>query len=411
MEKRVFSKDTEKNTRLIGFLKTLMICTGTWSYHWTDNFMLEKIYKYFSFFPLAVFAAFYFLLMMELLRVLIEQDKLDSFLLNLGVFLDASKITIRFVFYFKNNVLRKFKDIMMDEQDIFESQEPEVIQYYLKRAKSWRSTLIFLYINTCLCSYGYMLVEISDNILVNKKHKINNESVEPPFLYQIYFPNPDQNIIYIYWVNCFMVTFIILAVNVSFAISTTCMVYGATQLEIFQFRLKHIHEVANKSYDGNIALTLKIYIQKHQKLISFITDLNDCIRSVTLGEFLISSINCASVVADITKVNDIGLSATYAGAYVLLLVAQIFTYASVASEIKIQSAAIADAIYECEWYNFDKSSQKMINILQARAQKPLEMTIGPFGAMTNETAVMMMKACYSYVAFMKDSGVANTSTE
>ncbi|XP_076254967.1 odorant receptor 24a-like isoform X2 [Rhynchophorus ferrugineus] len=396
MEKRPFDRNTEKNTRLIGFLKTLMVCTGTWSYHWTDNFILKKLYHYFFFFPLSVFGAFYIAIIMELFRVLYERDKLDKLLLNLGIVLDASKITIRLFFYFKNNVLAKFKNIMRDEQDIFESQEPE---------------LIFLYITTCLCSYGYMIIEISDNILVNRRHKANNESVEPPFLYQIYYPNPVENRVSLYCVNCFMVTFIILAVNVSFGISTTCMVYGATQLEIFQIRLKRIHEIAEKSYNGDVALTLKTYIVKHQDLMTFILDLNDCIRSATLGEFLISSINCASVVADITKVSDIGLDATYSGCYVVLLISQIFTYASAASEIKIQSAAIADAIYECEWYNFDKNSQKMINILQSRAQKPLEMTIGPFGAMTNETAVMMMKACYSYVAFMKDSGVAETTVD
>ncbi|XP_076255435.1 uncharacterized protein LOC143193239 [Rhynchophorus ferrugineus] len=411
MDEPQFDRDTEKNTRLIGFLKTLMICTGTWSYHWTDNLILKKLYKYFFFFPLSVFAAFYILIIMELFRVLYERDNLEKLLLNLGIVLDASKITIRFFVYFKNKVFDKVKDIMMDEQDIFQSQDPEVTDYYLERAKSWRSTLILLYITTCLCAYGYMIVEVSSNIIVNKRHKANNESVEPPFLYQIYFPNPVENIMSLYCVNCFMVTFIILAVNVSFGLSTTCMVYGATQLEIFQIRLKRIHEIAQKSYNGDVALTLKMYVIKHQNLMAYITNLNECIRGATLGEFLISSINCASVVADITKVDKLGLDATYSGCYVILLILQIFTYASAANEIKIQSAAIADTIYESEWYHFDKSSLKMMNILQARAQKPLEMTIGPFSAMTNETAVMMMKACYSYVAFMKNSAGADTATE
>ncbi|KAF7284994.1 hypothetical protein GWI33_012314 [Rhynchophorus ferrugineus] len=215
---------------------------------------------------------------MELFRVLYERDNLEKLLLNLGIVLDASKITIRFFVYFKNKVFDKVKDIMTDEQDIFQSQDREVTEYYLERAK-------------------------------------------------------------------------------------------------------------------------------------YITNLNECIRGATLGEFLISSINCASVVADITKVDKLGLDATYSGCYVILLILQIFTYASAANEIKIQSAAIADTIYESEWYHFDKSSLKMMNILQARAQKPLEMTIGPFSAMTNETAVMMMKACYSYVAFMKNSAGADTAIE
>ncbi|XP_030763705.1 odorant receptor 30a-like [Sitophilus oryzae] len=89
--------------------------------------------------------------------------------------------------------------------------------------------------------------------------------------------------------------------------------------------------------------------------------------------------------------------------YVTLLFLQILAYTHVANEIIIQSTAIATAAYDSEWYHFNDEYKKRLLFLIIRAQKPLSMNIGSFGPMTKETALFMIRAVYSYIAFFNNS--------
>ncbi|XP_030748249.1 odorant receptor Or2-like isoform X2 [Sitophilus oryzae] len=188
------------------------------------------------------------------------------------------------------------------------------------------------------------------------------------------------------------------------------MIFGAIQLKIFQIRIKKIHETAKSAqyeskeaqYDGDVALVLNEFIRKHQELIEFITNLNKTTKYITFVEFLVSSLNCASIVTSLIKIKSWDANLLIIITYILALTIQIFAYAWAANEIKVHSLGIADALFESDWYHFNKKCRKMVLIMLMRAQKPLYMSIGPFGSMTNETALLMIKASYSYVAFMKD---------
>ncbi|XP_030747766.1 odorant receptor Or2-like [Sitophilus oryzae] len=67
------------------------------------------------------------------------------------------------------------------------------------------------------------------------------------------------------------------------------------------------------------------------------------------------------------------------------------------NEVKEQSIGISDAISKSCWYNMNKSVQESMVLIMMRAQRPLVITIGPFGPMSIDTAITIMKAAYSYV--------------
>ncbi|XP_019870710.1 odorant receptor 49b [Aethina tumida] len=71
-----------------------------------------------------------------------------------------------------------------------------------------------------------------------------------------------------------------------------------------------------------------------------------------------------------------------------------------ANEIKIQSFAISLATYEIPWYTFSTSMNIRIQIIIMRSQKSLALYIGPFGEMSLEKAVSIIKTAYSFTAFM-----------
>ncbi|XP_030746644.1 odorant receptor 30a-like [Sitophilus oryzae] len=135
---------------------------------------------------------------------------------------------------------------------------------------------------------------------------------------------------------------------------------------------------------------------------SFIIDLNKSIKNISLSEFSTTSINCALIAAEITKAQSIQYCVTFTP-YVTLLFLQILAYTHVANEIIIQSTAIATAAYDSEWYHFNDEYKKRLLFLIIRAQKPLSMNIGSFGPMTKETALFMIRAVYSYIAFFNNS--------
>lgn len=48
---------------------------------------------------------------------------------------------------------------------------------------------------------------------------------------------------------------------------------------------------------------------------------------------------------------------------------------------------VADSAYNCNWYSTDKCFKKLLIILIARSQKPVEVTAGKFAAISNSTFV------------------------
>ncbi|XP_076263887.1 odorant receptor 49b-like [Rhynchophorus ferrugineus] len=84
-----------------------------------------------------------------------------------------------------------------------------------------------------------------------------------------------------------------------------------------------------------------------------------------------------------------------------LLSLQIFVMAWNTNEIKIKSVGISDAIFESDWYLMDKEGQQLTHMVMMRSQRPLAITIGPFGPMTTQSAFLMLKAAYSYISIMK----------
>ncbi|XP_030758241.1 odorant receptor Or2-like [Sitophilus oryzae] len=85
-------------------------------------------------------------------------------------------------------------------------------------------------------------------------------------------------------------------------------------------------------------------------------------------------------------------------------VTQIFIFAITANEVQLQSIAVATMAFKCNWYEeYNKEIRQMILMIILRAQKPAVLTIGPYKPMTTQTAVMVMKAAYSYATMMMHS--------
>nr|QNH68048.1 odorant receptor 24 [Apriona germarii] len=89
--------------------------------------------------------------------------------------------------------------------------------------------------------------------------------------------------------------------------------------------------------------------------------------------------------------------------HVILLLAQMLLFYWHADEIRHESVAISEALYETDWYEYNTSIKRTIHIMMARAQRPLSLTVGPFGDMSLTTALKILKGVYTYITFLQHS--------
>ncbi|XP_030767716.1 odorant receptor 49b-like [Sitophilus oryzae] len=171
---------------------------------------------------------------------------------------------------------------------------------------------------------------------------------------------------------------------------------------IFKLTGYHLRTFRSLSSEDNSFLRLRSLIIEHQKTLRFVENLNEAIKYAVLFEFVMGSLSLASVTFQLITVSEY-TKLIFAGILFCFQIIQIFIFAITANEIQVQSVAVATNAYMSPWYNENKKIRQMIAMIILRAQKPAVITIGPFKPMTPETAIMVMKSAYSYVAVMKES--------
>ncbi|XP_066262520.1 odorant receptor 10-like [Euwallacea similis] len=179
----------------------------------------------------------------------------------------------------------------------------------------------------------------------------------------------------------------------------TLLVYTSAQLHILQIRLRnYVEEGFSESDMQEKIAILKGYIKEHQYIINFTKFVNRSTKYILLIEYILSSMDIASVSVNLIKIESSEL--LWLTCFLALLVLQISLIAWICNEIKVQSEAIGTALYQSRWYLLNKEALVLTQVVIAKTQEPLVLTIGPFAAMTNRSALMVFKAAYSYVSIM-----------
>nr|WJJ63332.1 odorant receptor 32 [Pachyrhinus yasumatsui] len=181
----------------------------------------------------------------------------------------------------------------------------------------------------------------------------------------------------------------------------TLLMYASSQLEILQYRLKHyISDDFNEEQMDKNVMALKRFIKEHQYIIEFTKKINKKCKNIVMMEYILSSFDAASVTISITRMELSEM--LWLCAFLVLLVIQIFCLAWSCNEVNLESQAVADAAFESRWRLLNKEGKQVTQIMiQQAQQRPLMMTIGPFGPMTMQSFLTIWKAAYSYLSIMK----------
>ncbi|XP_060530436.1 odorant receptor Or2-like [Cylas formicarius] len=234
-----------------------------------------------------------------------------------------------------------------------------------------------------------------------KANKHRNETLNKPFLMPLWYPF-DKNKYYS-WAFCYEVAMVFvtaLYTSSVYAFINSIIIFARAQVKILQHSFSNFDNYAVKikreNSDDIILVTLKAFVMKHHKLINWLDELDNSLNVLLLLEYSITSVTLAAITIQIYA----GRDSLYQGLYLTLIFLQLLILAWNADEIKEQSSNLADALYSSNWYEQTQKVKVFIHIMMVRCQKPLTLSIGPFGAMTANAALSRAKLAYSYVSLM-----------
>ncbi|KAF7271072.1 hypothetical protein GWI33_016032 [Rhynchophorus ferrugineus] len=370
--------------------RILMIVGGVWKIPFSKNpniYTLYKIYAYviqlfYVLVACCMFIEFFYLLNSEDVKKLTD---------NLKITISCSLVAVKALIFQAGAFPKLVKNMIAEEKNILESSNDEIKTLYWKFVS---------YINKC--ATGILVVAgVTAVLLVIAGSVIGlmNKSETKPMLFLAHFPFDQQ--------KHYKASMIIQMISVVIATTYFCMsqifylcilTFVKAKLKILQVHLKHFK---NESGISNVK-KINNFIKLHQNIISFVGDLNKSIKYLLLIEFLLSSVNIASVTYQLISASTIA-DLLFSFTYLMLLIGQLFILAWHANEIKVESIAVSDAIYQSHWYETDINTQKLIFMIILRSHRPLLLTIGPFKPLTTHTVISVMNAAYSFIMVMTSS--------
>ncbi|ERL93969.1 odorant receptor Or2 isoform X1 [Dendroctonus ponderosae] len=397
-----------KKAQLISWTKVFMIGGGFWNQPLTNSYIGEKVYFCYSIFMKCGCFMWWSMMVGELFRLVAYGYDVEIILAQFGLVVNASKIMFKLVVYIRENLLALFKDITEKDVEIWNLDNEEIHTVYWKNIKLIKSYVLALSVSTSLC-LGMLDVSGIHVILKTVEHnKAFNDTLEAHAMYQTILPlNKLDNLPLLFTLQAYLAIIGFVYNCLTHLMFATLLVYAATQIQILQIRSKNFigADQLSGSDMRDKLLVLKEISQDHQYIIGFVENLNSRTRYIVLVEFILSSFDLASVSVNLITLDfsssDIAGQLIFNLSFFVLLSIQISILGWSCNEIKCESEELANALYASNWYLLNPKGQKMMQIMMARAQKPLIMTIGPFGAMTTNSVLAILKGAYSYVSIMR----------
>nr|QXE93235.1 odorant receptor 9 [Eucryptorrhynchus brandti] len=323
---------------------------------------------------------------------MLGETSVDQMYSDIALTILIFEINLKVRIYLINKIPEMIFTVMDREKEILESGDEEIISIYKEQVDYYK----FATFCQCFCSAATIILFIGLNLYMKYVlHSLPNEN----FMYQLWFPFDKEvhdTTVVVYNVFIGGCGFIF---NCSIQTPLqTLMVFSTSQLKILQFKLRHC-------FDRECSVQyIKELIKEHQFLIEFVTNFNKGVRYVVLFDFILESLNGAGALLEVLRVKE-PIEIPFSLMYVILLLSNLIMLAWSANELLIQSANVANAVYESNWMDQSEEIKKLLFIMLMRSQKSLSIDVGPFRTLDNGAAVLTMKGSYTYAQVMthKDS--------
>ncbi|XP_076270448.1 odorant receptor 10-like isoform X1 [Rhynchophorus ferrugineus] len=387
------------NEEFIKSLKILMIVSGFWKKPIKDFLAINKIYYVYFILSKLLMVVFCFELFFGLLQHIMKRSDSQIIISSTGVLITCVVITFKGYICIKRRLIENLDEVVKYESEISKTDDQEIKKAYMDKAQLSNIMCIVQALVQCCASVALFYLGITGDQALIEYNRIHNTSIDSPYWYQIWFPATKlDHLIIIYGLNGLFCIYASLSNIVAHSIIATLMIFAATQLQILNIKLKKFIKDVDDNLDHK-TIELKRYVKQHQDLIKYVNVLNNKVNIIILMHFLLNSIEISFCITGLSK-NTLTSQRVFLITYINVVIYQLFMTSWNANEIIEQSTAISDAIYASNWHLLDKEGKVICQIVMQRAQRPLQLTIGPFGPMTNRSGLLVIKAAYSYFSLM-----------
>ncbi|XP_060533053.1 odorant receptor 30a-like [Cylas formicarius] len=387
------AKQAERS--ILDFPKRFMVVTGIWrTSSITPHPTMQKVYVAYCIFIKLYYTLFVALLIIEFGRSLASTNSVEfrqlCYIISTVTIFYATLVcdTVNFrrlISYIEDRVSR-----------VAGCDDEEISILHSRQLKIGKLVSTILVLTVASTGSAVVFENIWRNVVNMKYYSGRNETADIVSIVNLYYFGISRRpkIVFVF-VDEFLCVFNTTLTLATKSITLSCMLFASVALQELQIGFRRIGS------DRDVKLNMEQVISQHRELISYVELLNNMVKYIILFEYVFESLNVAAISVQMTKSESQTLLSL--ALYLTYVLIQIFLLGWIANEIKNQSVALSDALYESPWYEQNESSKKVILVMIKQAQKPLTLTIGPFDAMTLQSALAIIKASYSYVTLLTNS--------
>ncbi|XP_060522081.1 odorant receptor 30a-like isoform X2 [Cylas formicarius] len=349
--------------RYFRFIRQLMMIIGTWTVQTGELSTLKKrLYQVYAI-TFQVICTSGSLSLLAEVPALIKTSSITSAAVmdNVGRLMIYVVIMFKIFMWQSKRMLNLLSVALQQDSELAGETNPKIVKIYKKHVSQANNVVTIIFSSGILIGIGVALIGDLNCYMYFKNQK-GSDLKENPLPLNLWYPF-DKNKYY---------TLVLLDQNIRPILTCLCIgVVGASINSIVMFLklqltlLQHQFRIVDK-FEA-VEYNLKFLCLKHQKLIEFVEGFNESAKNVILLEYTVSSITIAIIIIQL-----------------------------------ISSTALANALYESNWYEQSKSVKRILQIMMCRCEKPLRLRIGMFGAMDLDAGVSRLKLGYSYTTLVKN---------
>nr|QXE93243.1 odorant receptor 17 [Eucryptorrhynchus brandti] len=384
-----------------------------WQFMFEKNEPYRRMYAAYSKIMLTAYIIFIITIYIQFVCLMREDSlRLDEIGRNVGIWLIYTMTVVRQLLIKIHPGFKKLLQHIIDtEKYLYSSQEHAVMKIYETYSKLTTINLVRYLVLMVFVLLFHLLRPFftSDCIVIN-----GNQTVElKMFPVASWFPFDDQK----YFLAAYVINFVSSMIGASFVAYTDVIMYPlitypVSQLKILQHILKNVEDYQRKiklqipqENDNRIAfVTFRCCVNKHREIIEYMDYFNESMGIFMIFDFLQSSLQFSSVVIQLLVVQASWWDWIFVTTFVCFLINRLLMYYYYANEVLLVSDNLSFAIWESGWYDQPKQVKFMMQIFMLRLTRPLKFDIGPFGFMSLNTFIAILKASYSYIMLMHSTG-------
>ncbi|XP_060531434.1 odorant receptor 67c-like [Cylas formicarius] len=373
--------------------KFIMMLAGIWKLEGTNlSTFAIKLYEIYSIGIQARYIITPFLLIINV-PTLIRKD-LNAAMDTISKIIFSSIVAIKARICQEKKIVNLISEALKEDECICVYKKSVRLKIYEQHMSLCSKLTLFLMVSVSTAG-GYLLISgyvaIFD-FYYSPNHL--NSTMERPVMLHFWYPFDINH--HCLWTIADETMAILYTVICSSAVNTfinSTMIFLRAQLIMLQNNFRNFDDLSQGNSPGS---NLRRLCRRHQNIIQYVDSFNESLRFVMLLEFSVASVMLAASLFQIFAGKDVVFSCIY----VLMCSGQIIVLAWSSDEILTQSLELGTALYESKWFDQTKRVIAVIQIMLLRCQKPLTLSVGPFGPLTVDVAASRFKLAYTYTTVM-----------